>query len=91
MRLTRLGRLHIVKPNSAEGAIEVSEKLVKSLETKVDNLIDLSTELKLENQALKKRLSDLQHDKRDLLERHRQAGDLIDQSINRLKTLENNS
>ena len=56
MRLTRLGRLPIVKPNSAKGAIEVSEKLVKSLETKVDNLIELSTELKLENQALKKRL-----------------------------------
>ncbi len=91
MRLTRLGRLPIVKLNSGEGAIEVSEKLVKSLETKVDNLIELSTELKLENQALKKRLSDLQHEKRDLLERHRQAGDLIDQSINRLKTLENNS
>jgi cell division protein ZapB len=91
MRLTRLGRLPIVKLNSEEGAIEVSEKLVKSLETKVDNLIELSTELKLENQALKKRLSDLQHEKRDLLERHRQAGDLIDQSINRLKTLENNS
>lgn len=91
MTLTRLGPLPIVKPNSAEGAIEVSEKLVKSLETKVDNLIDLSTELKLENQALKKRLSDLQHEKRDLLGRHRQAGDLIDQSINRLKTLENNS
>jgi len=91
MRLTRLGRLPIVKPNSEEGEIEVSEKLVKTLETKVDNLIELSTELKLENQALKKRLSDLQHEKRDLLERHRQAGDLIDQSINRLKTLENNT
>jgi cell division protein ZapB len=91
MRLTHLGRLPIVKLNSAKGAIEVSEKLVKSLETKVDNLIELSTELKLENQALKKRLSDLQHEKRDLLERHRQAGDLIDQSINRLQTLENNS
>jgi len=91
MRLTRLGRLPSVKPNSAKGAIEVSEKLVKSLETKVDNLIELSTDLKLENQALKKRLTDLQHEKRDLLERHRQAGDLIDQSINRLKTLENNS
>jgi len=91
MRLTPLGRLPIVKPNSEEGAIEVSEKLVKTLETKVDNLIELSTELKLENQALKKRLSDLQHEKRDLLERHRQAGDLIDQSINRLKTLENNT
>jgi len=91
MRLTRLGRLPIVKLNSGEGAIEVSEKLVKSLETKVDSLIELSTELKLENQALKKRLSDLQHEKRDLIERHRQAGDLIDQSIDRLKTLENNS
>jgi regulator of replication initiation timing len=47
----------------------VSDKLVKTLESKVGDLIDLSTELKLENQALKKRLTDLQHEKRELLER----------------------
>jgi len=51
----------------------VSDKLVKTLESKVGDLIDLSTELKLENQALKKRLTDLQHEKRELLERHRQV------------------
>ena len=83
-----MGRLPIVKRNRVKGAIAVSDKLVKTLETKVNDLIDLSTELKLENQALKKRLSDLTYEKRDLLERHRQAGDLIDRSVNRLKTLE---
>ena len=77
-----------MKRNRVKGAIAVSDKLVKTLETKVNDLIDLSTELKLENQALKKRLSDLTYEKRDLLERHRQAGDLIDRSVNRLKTLE---
>jgi uncharacterized protein (TIGR02449 family) len=67
----------------------VSDKLVKTLETKVNDLIELSTELKLENQALKKRLTDLQHEKRDLLERLRHAGDYVDRSINRLSSLEN--
>ena len=62
-----MGRLPIVKPNREKGAIHVSNKLVKTLETKVSDLIELSTELKLENQALKKRLADLQHEKRDLL------------------------
>ena len=88
MRLTRLGRLPIVKPNREKGAIHVSDKFVKTLETKVNDLIELSTELKLENQALKKRLADLQHEKRNLLERHRLVGDYIDQSINRLSSLE---
>jgi len=84
-----MGRLPIVKPNREKGAIQVSDKLVKTLETKVNDLIELSTELKLENQALKKRLADLQHEKRDLLERHRLASDYIDRSINRLSSLEN--
>lgn len=68
----------------------MSDKLVKTLESKVGDLIDLSTELKLENQALKKRLTDLQHEKRELLERHRKSGDYIERSINRLKALESN-
>ena len=59
-----MGRLPIVKPNREKGAIHVSDKLVKTLETKVNDLIELSTELKLENQALKKRLADLQQKKR---------------------------
>ena len=84
-----MGHLPIVKPNREKGAIHVSDKLTKTLETKVNELIEVSTELKLENQALKKRLADLQHEKRELLERHRRAGDYIDRSINRLGSLEN--
>ena len=87
--MTLLGRLPIVKPNREKGAIHVSDKVIKTLETKVNDLIELSTELKLENQALKKRLAEVQHEKRDLLERHRLAGDYIDRSINRLSPLEN--
>ena len=68
----------------------MSDKLVKTLESKVGDLIDLSTELKLENQALKKRLTDLQHEKRELLERQRKSGDYIERSISRLKSLESN-
>ena len=66
----------------------MADNLIQALEKKVNDLIELSTELKLENQALKKRLADLQHEKRDLLERHRRAGDYIDRSINRLNSLE---
>ena len=68
----------------------MSGKLVKTLESKVGDLIDLSTELKLENQALKKRLTDLQHEKRELLERQRKSGDYIERSISRLNALESN-
>ena len=68
----------------------MSDKLVKTLESKVGDLIDLSTELKLENQALKKRLTDLQHEKRELLERQRKSGDYNERSISRLKALESN-
>ena len=82
-------RLPIVKPNREKGAIQVSDKLVKTLETKVNDLIELSTEQKLENQALKKRVADLQRERKDLLERHRLASDYIDRSINRLSSLEN--
>jgi len=84
-----MDRLPIVKPNREKGAIHVSDKLVKTLETRVNDLIELSTELKLDNQALKKRLVDLQQEKRDLLDRHRLAVDYIDRSINRLSSLEN--
>ena len=84
-----MDRLPIVKPNREKGAIHVSDKLVKTLEARVNDFIEFSTELKLENQALKKRLANLQHEKKDLLERHRLAGDYIDRSINRLSSLEN--
>ena len=82
-------RLPIVKPNREKGAIHVSDKLIKTFETKVNDLIELSTEQKLENQALKKRVADLQRERKDLLERHRLASDYIDRSINRLSTLKN--
>lgn len=67
----------------------MTDKLVKALETKVNDLIELSMELKLENQGLKKRLTDLQHEKRNLLEKQRRAGACVDRSINRLKSIEN--
>jgi uncharacterized protein (TIGR02449 family) len=78
-----------VKLKRREGAISVTDKLVKALETKVNDLIELSMELKLENQGLKKRLTDLQHEKRNLLEKQRRASDYVDRSINRLKSIEN--
>ena len=87
--LTHLSRLPIVKLKRRKGAISVTDKLVKALETKVNDLSELSMELKLENQGLKKRLTDLQHEKRNLLEKQRRASDYVDRSINRLKSIEN--
>ncbi len=78
-----------MKLKRRKGAISVTDKLVKALETKVNDLIELSMELKLENQGLKKRLTDLQHEKRNLLEKQRRASDYVDRSINRLKSIEN--
>lgn len=87
-RLTLTKRLPIVKPNWVVGAMIVTENLMKTLESKVDDLIELSTQLKNENAALKKRVADLQHDKRSLADRHRKANEYIERSINRLQKLE---
>ena len=89
-RLTTHQRLPIVKPNWVLGAIIVTENLIKTLESKVDDLVELSTQLKAENMALKKRVADLQHDKRNLTDRHRKANEYIERSISRLQKLEGN-
>lgn len=79
-----------MKPNWVVGAMIVTENLIKTLESKVDDLVELSTQLKAENMTLKKRVADLQHDKRNLADRHRKANEYIDRSICRLQKLEGN-
>ena len=79
-----------MKPNWVVGAMIVTENLIKTLESKVDDLVELSTQLKAENMALKKRVADLQHDKRNLADRHRKASEYIERSISRLQKLEGN-
>ncbi len=66
----------------------VAEKLIQSLEKKVADLIALSNELNRENRQLKLRTAELQRERKDLLERQRQAGDFITGSLERLRKIE---
>lgn len=66
----------------------VAEKLIQSLEKKVADLIELSSELNRENRQLKLRTAELQRERKDLLERQRQAGDFITGSLERLRKIE---
>ena len=66
----------------------VAEKLIQSLEKKVADLIELSNELNRENRQLKLRTAELQRERKDLLERQRQAGEFITGSLERLRKIE---
>ena len=66
----------------------VAEKLIQALENKVADLIGLSRDLNRENRQLKLRLAELQRERRELLERQRQAGDHIYSTLDRLRKIE---
>ncbi|NCZ63395.1 MAG: hypothetical protein EBY62_06240 [Cellvibrionales bacterium] len=66
----------------------VAEKLIQALENKVADLIGLSRDLNRENRQLKLRLAELQRERRELLERQRQAGDHINSTLDRLRKIE---
>ena len=66
----------------------VAEKLIQSLEKKIAELIELSNELNRENRQLKLRTAELQRERKELLERQRQAGDFINGSLERLRKIE---
>ena len=68
--------------------IAVAEKLIQALENKVADLIGLSRDLNRENRQLKLRLAELQRERRELLERQRQAGDHINSPLDRLRKIE---
>ena len=68
--------------------IAVAEKLIQALESKVADLIGLSRDLNRENRQLKLRLAELQRERRELLERQRQAGDHINSTLDRLRKIE---
>ena len=69
----------------------MAEKLIKALEAKVADLIELSRELNRENRQLKLRTAELQRERRELLERQRQAGEHVDQTLARLRKIEGGS
>ena len=66
----------------------MAEKLIQALENKVADLIGLSRDLNRENRQLKLRLAELQRERRELLERQRQAGEHINSTLDRLRKIE---
>ena len=66
----------------------MAENLIQALETKVTDLIELSRELNRENRALKLRTLELQKERRELLERLRQASENVETSLARLRSLD---
>ena len=66
----------------------VAENLIQALEKKINDLIALSRELNRENRALKLRAAELQRERRELLERQRQASEHVENSLARLRSLD---
>ena len=66
----------------------VADNLILALEKKVNDLIELSRELNRENRALKLRAAELQRERRELLERQRQASEHVETSLARLRSLD---
>jgi uncharacterized protein (TIGR02449 family) len=66
----------------------VADNLIQALEKKVNDLIELSRELNRENRALKLRAAELQRERRELLERQRQASEHVETSLTRLRSLD---
>ena len=69
----------------------VADNLIQALEKKVTDLIALSRDLNRENRALKLRAAELQRERRELLERQRQATEHVENSISRLRSLDGSS
>ena len=66
----------------------VADNLIQALEKKVNDLIELSRELNRENRALKLRATELQRERRELLERQRKAREHVETSLARLSSLD---
>jgi uncharacterized protein (TIGR02449 family) len=66
----------------------VADNLIQALEKKVNDLIELRRELNRENRALKLRAAELQRERRELLERQRQASEHVETSLARLRSLD---
>lgn len=61
---------------------------IEALEKKVDELIELSTRLSLENNALKQQLQEIRNDRASLVEQRDQVRHQVEGMITRLKTIE---
>lgn len=66
----------------------MSEDGFESLNTKVDDLIDLCAQMKLENQALKASASSWQDERKELLEKNQEAKSKLESIRDRLKAMD---
>ena len=68
---------------------EISEGNFDSLNMKVDDLIELFSEMKRENQALRANESSWQSERKQLLERNQEAKSKLKSILVRLKAMDN--
>ena len=68
---------------------EISEGNFDSLNMKVDDLIELFSEMKRENQALKANERNWQSERKQLLERNQEAKSKLESILVRLKAMDN--
>ena len=68
---------------------EISEGNFDSLNMKVDDLIELFSDMKLENQALKANERNWQSERKQLLERNQEAKSKLESILVRLKAMDN--
>ena len=66
----------------------MSEDRFESLNEKVDNLIDLCAEMKRENQLLKADANSLQAQRKQLLEKNKEAKAKLESLLVRLKAMD---
>ncbi|MFT4767266.1 MAG: cell division protein ZapB [Glaciecola sp.] len=66
----------------------MSDDVLKTLEVKIDQLIDLCTQLNLENQALKKDNLGFQQERRDLIAKNDLARARVEATLQRLRSME---
>lgn len=66
----------------------MTEDSFQSLNSKVDDLINLCTEMKRENQLLKASESSLQAERKQLLERNKEAKSKLESVLVRLKAMD---
>lgn len=77
------------REQSAGAARIMSDNPFKSLEDKIDRLIDQSTRLAAENTALREREASLLRERSKLLEKNEQARVRVEAMISRLRGLDN--
>ncbi len=66
----------------------MADNPLNSLESKIDELIDLCQQLNRENSALKAENAGFQRERRDLLEQNAQARSRVEAVLDRLRSME---